>query len=244
MYTLLLDLGDEYIAPKDPACAAGRDLTMSKPSGTRFMTEKKYKYTRDTTTILREEVKRVSEPARPSHVPRVGMSPNLQFLVAYNIANTFSDLQLATCLAAIVGGINDLDDGSRKSTYRFMIAHRPCLVIVHGSSEAQASPTTRTAGWAVRLARALRICFMAAGFVPLNYAFWATAYEANYNKGQDRRPMKRVIDKSKGVRLRRLMGINMAPDVSLLRGPHVPREPGAKELDSCTSEGPQDYAGM
>ncbi|KAK2042798.1 hypothetical protein LZ31DRAFT_555792 [Colletotrichum somersetense] len=74
------------------------------------------------------------------------MSPNLQFLVAYDIANTFSDLQLVTCLVVIVGGIKDLDDGSRISTYRFMIAtdlallctltHLPSLVVtrsVHGS---------------------------------------------------------------------------------------------------------------
>ncbi|KAK1967820.1 hypothetical protein LY78DRAFT_575500 [Colletotrichum sublineola] len=58
--------------------------------------------------------KYISEPTRRLMF-RVGMNPDLQSLVAYDLVNTFSDLQLVTGLAVLVGGIKELAD-SRIST--------------------------------------------------------------------------------------------------------------------------------
>ncbi|OBR04618.1 hypothetical protein CH63R_11321 [Colletotrichum higginsianum IMI 349063] len=55
--------------------------------------------------------KHVSEPARRLTF-RLGMDPDLHSLVAYDLVNTFSDLQLVTGLVVLVGGIKELGDGS------------------------------------------------------------------------------------------------------------------------------------
>ncbi|TIC94132.1 hypothetical protein CH35J_009057 [Colletotrichum higginsianum] len=55
--------------------------------------------------------KHVSEPARRLTF-RLGMDPDLHSLVAYDLVNTFSDLQLVTGLVVLVDGIKELGDGS------------------------------------------------------------------------------------------------------------------------------------
>ncbi|KAK1991044.1 hypothetical protein LX36DRAFT_619874 [Colletotrichum falcatum] len=165
----------------------------------------------------------ISEPARRLMF-RAGMNPDLQSLVAYDLVNAFSDLQLVTGLAVLVGGIKDLAAGSI-STYHFLIvtdlawfctlAHLLSLVVTRSARDSVKRTHPQRyhhehTELAARLARALRICFMAATFVLLNYAFWVTGYEEIYDKGQYRCPMKCVIGRPKGGRPRRLMIINMA----------------------------------
>ncbi|GKT89328.1 hypothetical protein Ct61P_07178 [Colletotrichum tofieldiae] len=167
--------------------------------------------------------KHVSEPIRRIMF-RVGMNPDLQSLVAYDLVNAFSDLQLVTGLAVLVGGIKELADG-KISTYHFMIVtdlawfctltHLLSLVVTRSvrDSVKRTHPQRyrhENIELAARLARALRICFMAATFVLLNYAFWVTGYEDIYVQGQYRCPMKCAIDKPKGGRPWRLMVINMS----------------------------------
>ncbi|KDN61920.1 hypothetical protein CSUB01_09930 [Colletotrichum sublineola] len=155
--------------------------------------------------------KYISEPTRRLMF-RVGMNPDLQSLVAYDLVNTFSDLQLVTGLAVLVGGIKELAD-SRISTYHFMIVtdlawfctltHLLSLVVTRSMRDSvkRTHPQRyhhENTQMAARLARALRLCFMAANFVLLNYAIWVTGYEELFKPGQYRCPIKCVVNERKG----------------------------------------------
>lgn len=63
--------------------------------------------------------KHVSAPAR-NLMHRLHMNPDLQALVAYDLVNTLSDLQLVTGMAILVAGMKQLFEGTI-STYHFMI---------------------------------------------------------------------------------------------------------------------------
>ncbi|KAK2008056.1 hypothetical protein LZ32DRAFT_631877 [Colletotrichum eremochloae] len=113
------------------------------------------------------------------------------------------DLQLVTGLAVLVGGIKELAD-SRISTYHFMIVtdlawfctltHLLSLVVTRSMRDSvkRTHPQRyhhENTQMAARLARALRLCFMAANFVLLNYAIWVTGYEELFKPGQYRCPI-------------------------------------------------------
>lgn len=55
--------------------------------------------------------KHTSEPVR-RFIFRIGMNPNVHALVAYDLVNTLSDLQLVTGLAILVGGMKHLFDST------------------------------------------------------------------------------------------------------------------------------------
>ncbi|KAK1450264.1 hypothetical protein CMEL01_07600 [Colletotrichum melonis] len=164
----------------------------------------------------------ISEPLR-RFMFRRGMNPDLYSLVAYDLVNTFSDLQLVTGLAVLVAGIKELVD-EKISIYHFLIvtdlawfctnAHLLSLVVTRGFSDSvkrthpqRCNPenTEMTA----RLARALRIVLMAATFLLLQISFWATGYEDVYNPDRMRCPMRCTLGKEKGGWPRHLMVANM-----------------------------------
>ncbi|KAK6213631.1 hypothetical protein QIS74_09633 [Colletotrichum tabaci] len=158
--------------------------------------------------------KHVSEPARRLMF-RLGMNPDLHSLVAYDLVNTFSDLQLVTGLAVLVGGIKELGDGLI-STYHFLIVtdfawfytftHLLSLVVTRSVRDSVKRTHPRrydaeNSGLAARLARALRIVLMAANVVMLSYAFWVAGYEDIWEPGQYRCPMKCELGKPKAGRI-------------------------------------------
>ncbi|EFQ31340.1 hypothetical protein CGRA01v4_10651 [Colletotrichum graminicola] len=135
-------------------------------------------------------------------VDRPSLPPSARYLV-----NTFSELQLVTGLAVLVGGIKDVADGSI-STYHFLIvtdlawfctlAHLLSLAVTRSMRDSVKRTHPRryhheNTELAARLARALRICFMAATFLLLIYAFWVAGYEEIYHPGQYRCPMNYVV---------------------------------------------------
>ncbi|OLN96301.1 hypothetical protein CCHL11_04502 [Colletotrichum chlorophyti] len=166
--------------------------------------------------------KYISEPTRRM-LFRLGMNPDVQSLVAYDLVNTFSDLQLVTGLAVLVGGIKQLHDGTI-STYHFMIVtdlawfctNTHLLSLVVSRSLRDSVKKTHAERYnhehtqlAARLARAVRVFFMAVTFVLVLYAFWVTGYEEIYNKGQYRCPMHCFMKKPKGGSAKQQMIANM-----------------------------------
>ncbi|WYZ42546.1 hypothetical protein EsH8_VI_000245 [Colletotrichum jinshuiense] len=166
--------------------------------------------------------KQTSEPVR-RFIFRFGMNPNVHALVAYDLVNTLSDLQLVTGLAILVGGMKHLFD-SMISTYQFMIVtdlawfctntHLLSLVVIR--SMRNSVKRTRPERYnhehiklSARLARALRIFFMASTLVLLMYAFWVTGNEGIYNKGQFRCPMKCALNQPKGGHAAKMLIANM-----------------------------------
>ncbi|TDZ46951.1 hypothetical protein CTRI78_v008776 [Colletotrichum trifolii] len=181
--------------------------------------------------------KHISEPAR-TLLFRLHLNPDVQALVAYDLVNTFSDLQLVTGMAVLVGGLKQLQDGTL-STYHFMIVtdlawfctgtHLFSLQVVtsmrdsvkrthparyhhhhhHEQEEEEEEGEGGHGAMAARMARAVRILFMAATFVLLVCAFWVAGYEGVYREGAYRCPMKCSLDQPRGGRAMWLMVVNM-----------------------------------
>ncbi|KAL0938535.1 uncharacterized protein CTRU02_205145 [Colletotrichum truncatum] len=166
--------------------------------------------------------KYISVPIR-NLIFRLHMNPNIQALVAYDLVNTLSDLQLVTGLAILTGGMKQLFDGTI-STYHFMIVtdlawfcsntHLFSLLVITSmhNSVKRTHPERHDhehTSLAKRLARALRICFMIATIILLMYALYVTGYENIYEPGQYRCPMKCSLGLPKGGHAAALMTLNM-----------------------------------
>ncbi|KAF9873866.1 hypothetical protein CkaCkLH20_08600 [Colletotrichum karsti] len=164
----------------------------------------------------------VSEPVR-NFMLRRNMNPNLQALVAYDLVNTLSDLQLVTGVAILIAGMKQLVDGSI-STYHFMIVtdlawfcsntHLFSLLVITSMHDSvkRTSPdryNPQNMVLARRLARALRIFLMAVTVVLLLYALYVGGYEYVYEEGQFRCPMKCALGLPKGGTPADLMITNM-----------------------------------
>ncbi|KAK1706446.1 uncharacterized protein BDZ83DRAFT_593724, partial [Colletotrichum acutatum] len=127
-------------------------------------------------------------------VDRFGVSPDLQSLIAYDLVNTFSDLQLVTGLAILVAGFTELAQ-REISVYHFLIitdlawfctnSHLLSLVVTRRMRDSvkRTHPhryNHEQTELAARLSRALRIFFMVSTFAFLVFAFWATGFELVY----------------------------------------------------------------
>ncbi|KAK7447163.1 hypothetical protein CaCOL14_011570 [Colletotrichum acutatum] len=137
--------------------------------------------------------RRISEPLR-HFMYRKGVSPDLQSLIAYDLVNTFSDLQLVTGLAILVAGFTELAQ-REISVYHFLIitdlawfctnSHLLSLVVTRRMRDSvkRTHPhryNHEQTELAARLSRALRIFFMVSTFAFLVFAFWATGFELVY----------------------------------------------------------------
>lgn len=125
---------------------------------------------------------------------RKGVSPDLQSLIAYDLVNTFSDLQLVTGLAILVAGFTEI--AQRKiSVYHFLIitdlawfctnSHLLSMVVTRRMRDSVKRTHPHRYNHeqnelAARLSRALRILLMFATFVFLIFAFWATGFQMAY----------------------------------------------------------------
>ncbi|KXH61434.1 hypothetical protein CSAL01_12238 [Colletotrichum salicis] len=137
--------------------------------------------------------RRISEPLR-HFMYRMGVNPDLQALIAYDLVNTFSDLQLVTGLAILVAGFTEI--AQRKiSVYHFLIvtdlawfctnSHLLSLVVTRNMRDSvkRTHPdryNREQTELAARLSRALRILLMVSTFAFLMFAFWATGFEMAY----------------------------------------------------------------
>ncbi|KAK1689514.1 hypothetical protein BDP55DRAFT_653374 [Colletotrichum godetiae] len=165
--------------------------------------------------------KRISEPLR-HFMHRKGFSPDLQSLVAYDLVNTFSDLQLVTGLAVLVAGFSELATGTISIYHSLIItdlawfctnSHLLSLAVTRSMRDSvkkthphrYSREHTETAA---RLVRALRITLMAATFAFLQIAFFGTGYKDMYNI-EPNCPMKCTLSEPKGGRALRLMVTNM-----------------------------------
>uniref|UniRef100_L2FQJ9 Uncharacterized protein n=1 Tax=Colletotrichum fructicola (strain Nara gc5) TaxID=1213859 RepID=L2FQJ9_COLFN len=166
--------------------------------------------------------KHVSAPAR-NLMHRLHMNPDLQALVAYDLVNTLSDLQLVTGMAILVAGMKQLFEGTI-STYHFMIVtdlawfcsntHLFSLLVITSMRDSvkRTHPERYNEQNMVlprRMARALRIFFMATTVVLLLYALYVGGYAEIYEPGQFRCPMKCSLGLPKGGDPANLMIVNM-----------------------------------
>ncbi|KAF4835606.1 hypothetical protein CGCTS75_v002377 [Colletotrichum tropicale] len=166
--------------------------------------------------------KHVSAPAR-NLMHRLHMNPDLQALVAYDLVNTLSDLQLVTGMAILVAGMKQLFEGTI-STYHFMIVtdlawfcsntHLFSLLVITSMRDSvkRTHPERYNEQNMVlprRMARALRIFFMATTVVLLLYALYVGGYAEIYEPGQFRCPMKCSLGLPKGGDPASLMIVNM-----------------------------------
>ncbi|KAK1704494.1 hypothetical protein BDP67DRAFT_418192 [Colletotrichum lupini] len=166
--------------------------------------------------------KYMSEPLR-HFMRRMGSSPDLQSLIAHDLVNTFSDLQLVTGLAILVAGVKELADGTI-SVYHFFIitdlawfctnSHWLSLAVTRSMRDSvkRTHPhrhNREQTELAARLARALRILFMASTFALLMFAFWATGFGKAFAYFILNCPIKCTTDEPREGKPYLLMVINM-----------------------------------
>ncbi|KAK1517938.1 uncharacterized protein CCOS01_12195 [Colletotrichum costaricense] len=166
--------------------------------------------------------KYMSEPLR-HFMRRMGSSPDLQSLIAHDLVNTFSDLQLVTGLAILVAGVKELADGTI-SVYHFLIitdlawfctnSHLLSLAVTRRMRDSvkRTHPhryNREQTELAARLARASRILLMASTFVLLVFAFWATGFGKAYVEEVLNCPIQCTMKEARGGTPELLMVINM-----------------------------------